>query len=74
MGQVYKQMKRLRNANDAREFMQATINAVDKNQIPLKKGRALGYLIKVFLKSFEVAELEERVEKLEELAERRSKQ
>ena len=73
-GQVYKQMKRLRNANDAREFMQATINAVDKNKIDIQKGRCLGYLIKVFLKSFEVAELEERVEKLEQLAERRSKQ
>ena len=68
---VYKQMKRLQDANDAREFMQAVINAYDKNEIDKDKARTLGYLIKIFIKTYEVAELEERVEKLEELAEQK---
>ena len=70
-GQAYKQFKRLQTARDSREFMQKVINAYDKNEIDKDKARTLGYLIKIFIKTYEVAELEERVEKLEELAEQK---
>jgi len=66
-GQVYKQMKRLQTARDAREFMQALINAFDKNEISKDKARTLGYLIKIFLQSYEVAELQQEVEEIREI-------
>ena len=66
--QVYSQFKRLQNARDAREFMQKVINAYDKNEISKDKSRTLGYLIKIFLQTYEQAELQERVEELEAIA------
>ena len=67
-GQVYKQMKRLQNSNHSREFMQKLINAYDKNRISDEKARTLGYLIKIFDGIYQNSEIEERVEKLEEIA------
>ena len=68
-GQVYKQFKRLQNARQAREFMQKTINAFDKNKISEGKARALGYLIKVFLDTYQLADLQGEVEELKEIIE-----
>ena len=68
MGQVYERFKRLQNARDAREFMQKVINSYDKDEIDREKARTLGYLIKIFLASYEQAELQERVEELEAIA------
>ena len=66
--QVYSQFKRLQTARDAREFMQKVINAYDKNEISKDKSRTLGYLIKIFLQTYEQAVLQERVEVLEAIA------
>ena len=67
-GQVYQRLKRLRSAKDARQYMQALVEAFDKNRISEKKARTLGYLIKIFLQTYEQAELQERVEELEAIA------
>ena len=64
-GQVYKQFKRLRTATDSREYMQQLVNALDKNKVSVEKARALGYLIKIFLDTYELENLEERIETLE---------
>lgn len=72
-GQVYSQFKRLQNANDGREFMQKLINSYDKNEISKDKARTLGYLIKIFISTYETAEIEERIEKLEEIAKKNTK-
>jgi len=64
-GQVYSRLKRLRNASDTREYMQALIDAVDKNEISIEKGRALGYLIKILLDTISASDFEERLEHLE---------
>ena len=69
-GQVYQQMKRLQNARHAREFMQQLINAIDKNKISEKKARALGYLIKIFLDTYQLADLQEKVENLESIVQK----
>ena len=66
--QVYKQFKRLQDAKDAREFMQKVINAYDKNKITKEKSRTLGYLIKIFIKTYETADLQEQVEDLQKIA------
>ena len=66
-GQVYQRLKRLRSAKDARQYMQALVEAFDKNRISEKKARALGYLIKIFLSTYELATLQEQVEELQEL-------
>lgn len=67
-GQVYSQFKRLQNPKDAREFMQKLINAFDKNRVTEDKARTLGYLIKIFLSTWELSDLNERVEELENIA------
>jgi len=67
-GQVYSQFKRLQNARHSREYMQQLINAVDKNEVSIKKARCLGYLIKIFLDTYEIENIEERVEELEKIA------
>ncbi len=69
-GQVYQRLKRLRTARDARQYMQALIEAYDKNEISTDKARALGYLIKIFLDSYEKADLQKQVEELMKLAEK----
>ena len=66
-GQVYKQMKRLQDARDAREFMQSLVNAYDKNRISKDKARTLGYLIKIFINTYETAEIQGKVEELEDM-------
>ena len=68
---VYKQFKRLQDNKDAREFMQAVINAYDKDEIDTSQARCYGYLIKVFLDTVEASDIQERIEKLEELANKR---
>ena len=67
-GQVYQRLKRLRTARDARQYMQALVEAFDKNRISEKKARALGYLIKIFLDTYQLADLQGQVEELQELA------
>ena len=66
-GQVYQRLKRLRTARDARQYMQALVEAFDKNRISEKKARALGYLIKIFLDTYQLADLQGQVEELQEL-------
>ena len=68
-GQVYQRLKRLRTARDARQYMQALVEAFDKNRISEKKARALGYLIKIFLDTYQLADLQGEVEELKEIIE-----
>jgi hypothetical protein len=71
-GQVYQRLKRLRTASDAREYMQALVEAFDKNRISEKKARGLGYLIKIFLDTYQLSDLQTKVEELEEIINQRS--
>ena len=66
-GMVYKNYKRLQNAKQAKEFLQHTINAFDKGEISEPKARTLGYLIKIFLDTYQVADVQDKVEELERL-------
>lgn len=63
---VFKNMKRLQTARDARQFMQAVINSFDKQEIDQQEARCYGYLIKVFLDTVEASDIEQRIEQLEE--------
>jgi hypothetical protein len=65
-GQVYSRLKRLRNAQDAKEYLQALIEAVDKNRISEAKARTIGYLIKIFLDTYQLADLQAEMEELKE--------
>ena len=69
-GTVYQRLKRLRTAKDARQYMQALIEAFDKNEISTSKARTLGYLIKIFLDTYEKADLQSQVEELMESVEK----
>lgn len=69
-GQVYEQFKRLQDASQAREFMQALINAYDKNEVSKDKARTLGYLIKIFIDTVEKADLQQEFEELKEAVEK----
>jgi len=70
-GQVYKNFKRLQDARDAREATQKLWNAYDKNKISKGKARTLGYLIKVFLDTYELTNLQEEIEEIREILDNR---
>ena len=72
-GQVYQRLKRLRDAKDARQYMQALIEAVDKNRITEKKARCIGYLIKIFLDTYELADIQKELEEIREIIDKQGR-
>lgn len=61
----------LKNAKDARKFLSKTIFALERSELDSQTARSLGYLIQVLLNALQVGELEERLARLEEIAEGR---
>lgn len=58
--------RRLSSACDLRLFLASIIRAVESGKIDESKGRCLGYLSQVLLRTIEGGELEKRIETLEE--------
>lgn len=57
---------RLRTVFDLNRLLARTINQVLRDEISEGKAGKIGYLSNVMLKSFEMTELEQRIQKLEE--------
>jgi len=68
---VYDIDKRLTNAKQARQYLSATINAYDAGEIDENHARTIGYLIKVLLSAIEQSDIEERLEELESIIDKR---
>ena len=68
---IYKNSVKLKDAKDARRFMQRVINLYDKGVIESEKARDFGYLIKVFLDTVKQGELQEQVDELMDIVEQR---
>ena len=62
----YKYKVRLNNPKSIVRCLSRVINDLRSDSIEESKARALGYLCNVMLKAFEVTDLVERIEKLEE--------
>ncbi len=58
---------KLKNLKDLAEFMEMVINGAMKNTMDLQKARTLGQLCQVMKSILEASDIEERLEKLEEV-------
>ena len=58
---------KLKNLKDLAEFMEMVINGAMKNTMDLQKARTLGQLCQVMRGILEASDIEERLEKLEEV-------
>lgn len=66
--QLYKNDIRLNNPRAVQRLLARTINALNKGRMTESRARAIGYLAQILLKGFEVVDFEERLAKLEEIA------
>jgi hypothetical protein len=57
---------RLKCARDTTSLLQQVINHVWNNELPCDKARVIIYAASTLVKAFEVTDLEERLQKLEE--------
>lgn len=65
MGEVYKNKIRLETPRGVQRLLARMINQLNDGSMKENTARTIGYLAGVLLKSFEVAEFEERISKLE---------
>lgn len=62
---IHRRAVRLRTPLDVRRLLAKTINGVLTAEIEEGKGARIGYLCGIMLKTLELCEVEERIEKLE---------
>ena len=67
---IYKNNRRLNDMSAVRKYLARTLNAYDDGRIESQKLRDITYLCKTLMKALESENLEERVEELEQLAEK----
>ena len=58
--------RRLKTASDARRFTANVIGRLDRGELDAAIASKLGYLVAILLKSIESANLENRIQKLEQ--------
>ena len=66
---MYKNKIQIQSAADVRRLLTRVLSQLDEGLIDTDKARCFGYLADKCLKAIHAGELEERLEKLEELAE-----
>ena len=60
----------LRKPQDARRFLSRLLNGLYKEELEPDQARALFYGVSILLKTFEICDLSERIDRLEEEATR----
>ncbi len=67
---IYGQEITLKTPDDVKSFLGTVINAVWTGQVPVPVGSSMGFLTRCWLDSYEVGDVESRLEKFEKLLEK----